>query len=132
MNRSPRSIDLPGLAHKAPIPQAARVGPLLCSSGIAGKDPTTGELPADAAAQAANAFANMDRLLEAGGARLEDVAKLTVYLKDPAAREAVNAQWLRRFPDPHDRPARHILEHDLQHGMALQLEFLAFVHSPDR
>jgi 2-iminobutanoate/2-iminopropanoate deaminase len=132
MKRSPRSIDLPGLAHQAPIPQAARVGPLLCSSGIAGKDPATGELPADAVAQAANAFANMDRLLQAGGARLEDVAKLTVYLKDPAARDAVNAQWLRRFPDPQDRPARHILEHELQHGMALQLEFLAFVHPTDR
>jgi 2-iminobutanoate/2-iminopropanoate deaminase len=131
MNRSPRSIDLPGLAHKAPIPQAARVGPLLCSSGIAGKDPTTGELPADATAQVANAFANLDRLLEAGGARLDDVAKLTVYLKDPAARDAVNGQWLRRFPDPHDRPARHILEHDLQHGMALQLEFLAYVQPTD-
>lgn len=132
MKRSPRSIDLPGLAHKAPIPQAARVGPLLCSSAIAGKDPLTGELPADAAAQAANAFAHMDRLLEAGGARLEDVARLTVYLKDPAARDAINAQWLRRFPDPHDRPARHIVEHQLQHGMALQLEFLAFVHPSDR
>lgn len=132
MKRSPRSIDLPGLAHKAPIPQAARVGPLLCSSAIAGKDPATGELPADATAQAANAFANLDRLLEAGGARLEDVARLTVYLKDPAARDAVNAQWLRRFPDPHDRPARHIVEHELQHGMALQLEFLAFVQPTDR
>jgi 2-iminobutanoate/2-iminopropanoate deaminase len=74
----------------------------------------------------------MDRLLEAGGARLEDVARLTVYLKDPAARDAVNAHWLRRFPDPHDRPARHILEHELQHGMVLQLEFLAFVHHSDR
>ncbi len=132
MKRSPRSIDLPGLAHKAPIPQAARVGPLLCSSAISGKDPLTGELPADAVAQAANAFANMDRLLEAAGARLDDVAKLTVYLKEPALRDAVNAQWLRRFPDPHDRPARHIVEHPLQHGMALQLEFLAFVHSTDR
>ncbi|WP_157269247.1 RidA family protein [Azohydromonas aeria] len=132
MKRFPRSIDLPGLAHKAPIPQAARVGALLCSSAIAGKDPATGQLPADTAAQVANAFVHMDRLLEAGGARLDDVAKLTVYLRDPAARDAVNAQWLQRFPDPHDRPARHIVEHDLQHGMALQLEFLAFVQPSDR
>ena len=35
----------------------------------------------------------------------------------------------RPDPDPRDRPARHILQHDLQHGMALQLECLAFIQN---
>jgi 2-iminobutanoate/2-iminopropanoate deaminase len=122
-----RSIDVPELAHNAPIPVAARVGPLLCSSAIAGKDPATGQLPADAAGQARNAFANLRRVLEAGGAALADVAKLAITVKDNGVREAVNAEWLACFPDPADRPARHIVVHDLQHGMALQLEFIALV-----
>lgn len=130
MSRAPRSIELPGASHKAPIPAAARVGDLLCSSGIAGKDAATGQLPPDDAAQAANAFLNLDRLLEAGGATLADVARLTVYVKDDAAREAVNAEWLRRFPDAADRPARHVLVYDLQHGMRLQLEFIAVASRP--
>jgi 2-iminobutanoate/2-iminopropanoate deaminase len=122
-----RSIDVLGLAHNAPVPVAARVGNLLCSSAIAGKDAATGELPADGATQAKNAFANLRRVLEAGGATLADVAKLSITVKDNSVREAINAEWLALFPDPHDRPARHIVVHELQHGMALQLEFIALI-----
>lgn len=128
MKRSPRSIHVAGLGHNAPIPVAARVGPLLCSSAIAGKDAATGALPPDAATQAKNAFANLRRVLEAGGATLADVAKLAITLHDNSVRDAVNAEWLACFPDPDDRPARHIVVHELQHGMALQLEFIALVH----
>jgi len=127
MSRPPRSLEVSGLAHNAPIPLGARVGNLLCSSGISGKDPSTGQLPPDAAMQAGAAFDNMRRLLEAGGATLADVAKLTVYAKDDSVRDAINAEWLRSFPDPADRPARHILLQDLQHGMWLQLEFIALI-----
>lgn len=125
-----RSIHVPNIGHNAPIPLGARVGPLLCSSGIAGKDPATGALPADPLLQARNAFANLQALLAAGGATLADLAKLTITIRAdsaPALREAINAEWQRCFPDPADRPARHILTHDLQHGMALQLECIAFV-----
>lgn len=122
-----RSIDLPGASHNAPIPAAARVGPLLCSSGIAGKDPATGQLPTDPTAQVRHAFANLQALLAAGGAQPRDVVKLTVYVRDNAVRDAINAEWLALFPDPHDRPARHILVYDLQHGMAVQLEVTAFI-----
>ncbi|ATE62718.1 RidA family protein [Thauera sinica] len=127
MPRIPRSIDVPGLSHNAPIPQAARVGAVLCSSGISGKDASSGKLPGDARTQAQNAFRNMEALLAAGGATTGDVVRLTIYARDDSVREAVNAEWLRCFPDPADRPARHVLIHDLQHGMWLQLEFMAVI-----
>ena len=127
MTRRKRSLQVPHVGHKAPIPLGARVGNVICSSGIAGKDPATGALPADAAAQCANAFANMRALLVAGGASLDDVVRLTVSLADDALRDAVNVQWLACFPDPDDRPARHIAVQPLQHGMALQLELMAVV-----
>lgn len=127
MTSPPRSIDLPCLTHNAPIPLAARVGPLLCSSGIAGKDAATGLLPPEPADQVRHAFANLRSVLQAGGATLGDVARVTVYVKDNGTRDAINAEWLKCFPDPLDRPARHILVYELQHGMALQLEFLAFI-----
>ena len=123
----PRSIDVPGLAHNAPIPLGARVANVLCSSAIAGKDPTTGKLAADPADQARLAFDNLRRFLDAGGATLADVVKLTVYVKDNAVREPINAHWLSCWPDPAQRPARLIVVHELQHGMALQLEILAIV-----
>ena len=122
-----RSIDIPGASHNAPIPAAARVGQILCSSAISGKDAATGQLSADPVEQTRHAFANLKALLSAGGAKLTDVVKMTIYLKDNSLREAINVEWNACFPDPHDRPARHILNYDLQHGMALQIEVMAVI-----
>jgi 2-iminobutanoate/2-iminopropanoate deaminase len=123
----PRSIEVPGLAHKVPIPVGARVANVLCSSAIAGKDPATGQLGADAAGQVRLAFDNLKRFLAAGGATLADVVKLTVYVKDDAVREHLNEPWLACWPNPDERPARHVVVHDLQHGMVIQLETLAVI-----
>ncbi len=125
-----RSLHVAGLGHgHTPIPMGARVGNLLCSSGINGMDAATGKLPEDPLAQVKHAFANLQSLLAAGGAALADVVKLTVYLKDgphqKAVREAINVEWVACFPDADDRPARHILIYDLQNGMVLQLEVIA-------
>jgi len=67
MTRPLRSIDVPGLAHNAPIPTGARVGNVICTSAISGKDAATGELPPGADAQAAHAFRNLASVLSAGG-----------------------------------------------------------------
>jgi 2-iminobutanoate/2-iminopropanoate deaminase len=125
-NHRRKSLEVPGVHHGgAPIPMGARVGNTLYSSGIPGIDPETGRLAPDAVSQARHAFRHMRTLLEAGGATLDDVVRMTVYVKDASAREPVNAEWLACFPDPHDRPARHTLTYDLQHGMLLQLEVVA-------
>jgi 2-iminobutanoate/2-iminopropanoate deaminase len=127
MSRPPRSIDVPGASHNAPIPAAARVGNLLCTSAVSGKDAATGQLPTDALTQVHNTFTNLQAVLHAGGASLDDVAKFSVAIKDNTVREHLNTAWLACFPDPHDRPARHIVVQDLQHGMWLQIEVMAFV-----
>ena len=43
----------------------------------------------DAAAQAAQAIANIKTLLEEAGAGLDDICKITIYIVDRAYREAV-------------------------------------------
>lgn len=125
--RAGRSLHLPHVGHKAPIPLGARLGPLICSSAIAGKSPSDGSLPADGVTQVAHAFANLRALLAAGGAGLEHVVKLSITLADDSLRDAVNAHWLAGFPDAADRPARHITVQTLGHGMQVQLEVLAWV-----
>lgn len=126
--RPPRSIEIPGVTHgSAPIPMGARVGNILYSSGVMGKDPATGQLPAAGAEQAKFMFRNLHTLLANGGATLEDVVRITVFVKDNGQREAVNAEWLRCFPDPHDRPARHTQLVDLPGGMLVQLEAVAVI-----
>lgn len=126
--RTKRSIEVQGVTHgSVPIPMGARVGNLICSSGIAGKDPATDKVPDDPASQAHFAFQNMATLVANGGGTLADVVRVTVFIKDNSMREHVNKSWLELFPDPNDRPARHTQVIDLAGGMLVQLEIVAVV-----
>ena len=126
--RRPRSIEVDGITHgNAPIPMGARVGNMIYSSGIMGRDPASDTLPADAATQAKFVFQNLRTLLRNGGATLDDVVHVKAYITDNSLREWLNAEWLACFPDPHDRPARHTLVMDLPGGMLIQIEIVAVV-----
>jgi 2-iminobutanoate/2-iminopropanoate deaminase len=125
-----KSIDVEGLGHAGvPIPNACRVGPILATSGVGGRDPNTGTMPADPETQAVNCFDNLRRTLEAGGMDMGDVVKITVFIADESYRSAVNAPWLAHFPDAAHRPARHSLVMPLRGGMLVQLEALAVAKS---
>jgi enamine deaminase RidA (YjgF/YER057c/UK114 family) len=120
-----RSIEVAGLRHGAPIPQASVVGNLLVSGGISPVDPETGSIPDGTDEQVAMAFANVRRVLTAAGGSPEDVVKCTVFVPDKAIRPVVDKYWVEMFPDAASRPARHTLRSDLQGGMQLQLEIMA-------
>ena len=97
------------------------------TGGVYGLDPATGKIPDDVEEQARLMFANLTRILEAGGAGLGDVAKMTVYVKAPEARAAVNGEWLKAFPDPASRPARHTQQNDhLPANMLVQCDATAW------
>jgi len=102
-----------------------RVGNLVVSSGIAGKDPQTGQLPPDPGRQVELMFQHVRTLMAAAGGSPADIARMTVYVKDIAYREQLNREWLRMFPDEDDRPSRHTLQWDLRGGMLVQCEILA-------
>lgn len=120
-----RSIEVPGLRHSAPIPQAAVVGNLLVSGGISPVDPETGAIPDGTDDQVALAFANVRRVLTAAGGTPEDVVKCTVFVQDKAIRPVIDRYWVEMFPDAASRPARHTLRFDLQGSTQLQLEIMA-------
>jgi 2-iminobutanoate/2-iminopropanoate deaminase len=86
-------------------------------------------MPADADAQAANCFRNLESVLAAAGLAMEHVVKVTVYLSDELHRTAVNGPWLTHFPDAEHRPARHALVMPLRGGMLVQIEALAVAAS---
>jgi 2-aminomuconate deaminase len=103
-------------------PHARRVGNLLFLSGIGPRDPATDEIAGndyfadgrvrkyDIAAQARAVFANVRTVLEASGARWEDLVDVTVYLTDMARDfKAYNAVWAEFFPDPATAPCRTTL-----------------------
>jgi len=122
-----RSIDIPNVAHTAPIPMGSRVGNLVFSSGIMGANPATGDIPDDPAQQAEFAFQNLRTFLQVAGATPEQVGRITVYVKDNKYREFINKPWQAMFPNEHSRPARHAVETNLARNMLIQLEVIAVI-----
>ena len=123
-----RSIEVPGLEHTHPIPNACRVGPILMTGGVYGKDPRTGKLAPEIVGQCALMFANIRRVLEAGGATPEDIVKINVWMKNRDDRDHLNREWLAMFPDPHSRPARHTFKDDDQpYGALISCEVIAVI-----
>jgi enamine deaminase RidA (YjgF/YER057c/UK114 family) len=122
-----RSIDIPGLHHDAPIPQASVVGNLLVSGGISGADPATGGIPPSPEEQAAALFANVARVMQAAGGTMEDIVKMTFFVRERAVRAAIDPEWLKAFPDETSRPARHTLKVELPAQFEMQAEVIALL-----
>ena len=119
------SIYVEGFSHKNPIPAACRIGSMLYSGSIQGTDPATGKFGATLDEQSALMFAHVKRIVEAAGGSLENVIKMTVWMRERADREPINREWLRLFPDPHSRPARHAIQAPLDGEKLVECDFIA-------
>lgn len=122
-------------------PHARRVGELLFLSGIGPRDPATDAIPGnemfadgrvrkyDIEAQTHAVFANVRAVLEASGARWEDLVDVTVYLTDMARDfKAYNAVWAQHFPDAANAPCRTTLGITaLPTPIAIELKCIAVV-----
>lgn len=117
--------DIP--SHPQPFPVAVRVGNMIFSSAVNGRDAVKDEMPGSAEAQIAQAFENMRRIVERGGGGVGDIAKVVVYLKNRDDRSLVNPVWTKMFPDENDRPVRHTVTSELPGSAVIQLEFIAVV-----
>jgi enamine deaminase RidA (YjgF/YER057c/UK114 family) len=122
-----QSINIEGYSHGGqPIPAASLIGEILMTGGVSGMDLTTGTLPDDVNEQARLMFENLGRILQAAGTSFDDVLRMTIYVKVPEARPAVNREWLVTFPDAASRPARHTLQYDhLPSNMLVQCDATA-------
>ncbi|WP_232540344.1 RidA family protein [Azohydromonas aeria] len=122
------SIYIEGFSHKNPIPAACRVGPLLESGSVLGTDPATGKPAETIEAQCRFMLDNMRRIVEAGGGTVEDIVKVTVWMKDRTQRPALNVPWLEIFPDPEACPARHAIHApELDMGKLIECSFTAYI-----
>ncbi len=120
------------LTDKAPAPigpynQAIRAGDYLFCSGQIALDPATGSMVGETAAdQARQAMKNLGAVLEAAGARFEDVVKTTIFLIDMNDFAAVNAVYGESFGTM--PPARStIAVAALPKGGRVEVEAVAFV-----
>ena len=127
-------------------PHARRVGNLLFLSGIGPRDAATTRSSAtcttptaacssyDIDAQSRAVFANVRAVLEASGARWEDLVDVTVYLTDMARDfKAYNAVWAEYFPDAATAPCRTTLGITaLPTPIAIELKCIAALRADDR
>jgi 2-iminobutanoate/2-iminopropanoate deaminase len=123
-----QSIDGSRARHENPIPNACRIGNIVMSSVIGGSNPGTRELPPTLEQQIANVFGYIRHDVEAAGGTVDDIVKVTFWVKDPAKqRAALNAEWVKMFPDPASRPARHTQHLPAESRALVQADFIAVV-----
>jgi 2-iminobutanoate/2-iminopropanoate deaminase len=121
-----QSINGSHARHENPIPNACRIGNIVMSSVIGGSNPGTRELPPTLEQQIANVFGNIKHDIEAAGGTVDDIVKVTFWVKDPAKqRAALNEEWVKMFPDPASRPARHTQHLPTESRALVQADFIA-------
>jgi 2-iminobutanoate/2-iminopropanoate deaminase len=111
-----------------PYSQGTLCGHIIFTAMQIPLDPETGEMVGDDhAGQAHRCLRNVQAILEAAGSSLAGALKVTVYLTDLAAFEAVNEVYADFFPD--DPPARAVVEvRALPKGSLVAMEATAARH----
>jgi 2-iminobutanoate/2-iminopropanoate deaminase len=88
-----------------PYSQGIRVGDTIYVSGQLPLDPKTGQIvPGDIGAQTERVLLNIREILEEGEASLNDVVKITIYLKDLGNFSEVNQVYALFFPNTEHNP----------------------------
>jgi enamine deaminase RidA (YjgF/YER057c/UK114 family) len=98
-------------------------------SGTASIDPAGDVVhPRDIQGQADRTFGNIEALLADGGASLDDMAQMIVYLRDPGDRHVVAAYLEERFPRV---PRVYVLAAVCRPGWLIEVECWAVIEGGD-
>ena len=116
----------------APYSQAVSYGDLLFVSGQVPIDPKTGEIVyGSLEEQVRLALSNLSAILEAGGASLDDVLKITVFLADMDDFESMNTVYREYFKE--DMPARTCIQAGrLPFDIRVEIDAIACIPDEER
>ncbi len=108
-----------------PYSQAVKAGCFVFVAGQIPLDPSTGKLVEDFEEAARRALENVKAILEAAGATLGDVVKVTVYIRDISRFQDFNRVYSEFFRD--SKPARAVVEvSNLPLNAPLEIEAIAY------
>ena len=114
-----------GAAPIGAYSQGIRVGDFIFVSGQGPLDPVTGQVVGDTIEeQTARVLENIKAILEAGGATMADVVKVSAHLSDLSMFERYNQVYATYFPDP--KPARITVGSQLL-GILVEIDAIAYV-----
>ena len=124
------SINPEGLpAHKNPIPAAAVHKGILISSVISGKSVVTDSYSKNKVEQVSLVFEYIKNIVIEAGGDVQDIIKMDLYFSDKSDRSIVNPEWVKMFPDPNKRPARHAQIAELPKDCCLQVTLTAVIET---
>ncbi len=111
-----------------PYSQAIQAGNFLFLSGQIPLEPKTGELvKGDIGQQTKQVLENIKGLLGSQNLGMEDVVKVTIFLKDIGNFNRVNEVYATYFPPP--APARSTVEVSrLPRDVEIEVEAIALIH----
>ena len=117
-----------GAPPRGAYSQGWRAGDFIFVTGTGPSDPVSGEIVGDTIEQQTErTIDNMSAILEADGASLRDVVKVTVHLSDTSLFARYNAVYAKRFSKPY--PVRTTVGSDLGHspGMLIEMDCVAYM-----
>jgi 2-iminobutanoate/2-iminopropanoate deaminase len=86
-------------APLGPYSQAIKVGPLLFCSGQLGLDAAGNKVGSSVSKETEQALENLKAVIEAAGARMDQVVKTTVFLTDMDDFKFMNQVYEKYFPE---------------------------------
>jgi 2-iminobutanoate/2-iminopropanoate deaminase len=101
---------------------------LIFVSGQGGKNPATGEIARDTAAQTEQCLRNVQTILQAGGSDLQYVLRCGVFLLDMTEFAEMNGVYQRMFGD--HRPARTTIQAAALPSDGLRVEIDCIAYRP--
>jgi 2-iminobutanoate/2-iminopropanoate deaminase len=115
----------PGTPTAGPYSPGLRVGDFVFVSGQVPRDPSTGQIVGETIEeQTTQVLENIKAILEAGGATMADVVKVSAHLTDLSLFEGYNKVYVTYFPDP--KPTRTTVGSQLL-GFLVEIDAIAYV-----
>jgi 2-iminobutanoate/2-iminopropanoate deaminase len=125
VDQTRRCIEVPGLTHRDPLPNACRLGDYVFTSVIVPWDLATSEPVTGEDAQTDQCFDNMRIVMESAGASVDDVVLQWVYLNDFAYQPYMVDVYLEAWPVDQYQAARKTFRYPM--GGQIQIQCIGRV-----
>ena len=125
MPKQPILITQSGASSGGLYSPGLRVGDFIFVSGQVPRDPATGQIVGETIEeQTKQVLENIKAILEAGGATLADVVKVSAHLSDLNLFDGYNKVYVTYFSDP--KPTRTTVGSQLL-GFLVEIDAIAYV-----
>lgn len=120
VNQTRRCIEVSGLTHRDPLPNAVRMGDYVFSSVIVPWDLSTSQAVIGEDAQTDQCFDNMRVVMEEAGGTIDDVVLQWVYLNDFAYQPYMVDVYLEAWPVDQYQAARKTFRYPMAGQIQIQ------------